>query len=971
MDRGGTITWHIDANDRDFQSTMRRVRSEARTTGRTVDRDINRGTTRANRGLTDFTYQLSKSASFVRNFQVATRGFNMTTMILAVTAATGIVLELGAAVIASSGALLTLPSIMGVVVGAFATTKVATVGLADAFDAVLKDDAEDLAKAMKNLSPAAKDVVKAFADIRTGFKPVQQAVQEAFFTNIGNQMRAVATTSAPVLKAGLVSVATAMNGIMQEAARVAREPFFQGAVGGVLKTTADSANILKGAVEPLTVALAGLLQVGNPFTIMLAQWVTNLSKSLAGYVSSAKGQQEMTAAIELGIDALQKIGNLAGSIAKLFIALFKVSNQEGLSLIDTLVVIVDKMTAWVESAEGQRQMQALLRTTTEILLATVTVIGQVASVILALIEAFDKLPEPVQATVISFLAWVSVLTPIVTYLSAFALSIKTAGLAIYEVLAFLRLWTPLMKVLNLALGAGRSIVVFLARMITTQLVPALLRMGAAFLVAIGPIGWIILAVIAIGAAFALLYMKVKPFREFWQNLWADMQKSADSVVNWFMSSVLPFFNDLWNGIKSGATSFKDFWVGLWWGAQAVFDAVWSAIKTGFGIAVDVFMTIATPFIAVFKAIMFVVGALFTIWVTVWTGILQVIYTIVSTIVQIIGVVLYGSFLYLWNNILTPTYNFFVTIFTAIWNFLVMIFTAIANFIIGVMTSIWNFIVMIANAIWGAVVSIFTAIFNFYVSIWTAIFNFIAGVVTAIFNYISGVFNAVWGYITGVFSSIYNFVSSVWGSIRESVSNAVSQIASAVAAKFNEVRNKVVEMLNSAYNAAREFIPRFLSAGRDMINGLVQGVSNGKDAVVNKIKEICSASLDSVKSFFGIKSPSRVMAKMGNYMMEGLNKGIIATGQAVVNSANTVAQGIAGAFGSVNGQNVTASFNGDVSGVNGAANAVGSQYLNNDNSSKVENNIQNINIGTEVDAQNWLQKLTRDDEITRNGMVGAI
>jgi phage-related protein len=65
------------------------------------------------------------------------------------------------------------------------------------------------------------------------------------------------------------------------------------------------------------------------------------------------------------------------------------------------------------------------------------------------------------------------------------------------------------------------------------------------------------------------------------------------------------------------------------------------------------------------------------------------------------------------------------------------------------------------------------------------------------------------------------------------------------------------------------------------------VAGAKDAVVNKVKEIASGALDAVKKFFGIKSPSRVMAQMGDFMMQGMQNGIERAGQAVVSAATTI------------------------------------------------------------------------------------
>ena len=128
----------------------------------------------------------------------------------------------------------------------------------------------------------------------------------------------------------------------------------------------------------------------------------------------------------------------------------------------------------------------------------------------------------------------------------------------------------------------------------------------------------------------------------------------------------------------------------------------------------------------------------------------------------------------------------------------------------------------------------------------------------------------------------------------------------------------------------------------MIDGLIRGIGNAKDAVVNKIKDICSGALDAVKSFFGIKSPSRVMAEMGGFMMQGMENGIVRAGDAVVSATDNISQRITngmqssiqtvtdgvksvvgvynGMYGQLNAMDMqsTATLNGTVSAINNAA-----------------------------------------------------
>lgn len=62
-------------------------------------------------------------------------------------------------------------------------------------------------------------------------------------------------------------------------------------------------------------------------------------------------------------------------------------------------------------------------------------------------------------------------------------------------------------------------------------------------------------------------------------------------------------------------------------------------------------------------------------------------------------------------------------------------------------------------------------------------------------------------------------------------------------------------------------------GLNLVKGLWNGINNAKDWVLDKIKGFGKAVLNGIKSFFGIKSPSRLMRdEVGKYVAEGIGVG---------------------------------------------------------------------------------------------------
>jgi len=91
-----------------------------------------------------------------------------------------------------------------------------------------------------------------------------------------------------------------------------------------------------------------------------------------------------------------------------------------------------------------------------------------------------------------------------------------------------------------------------------------------------------------------------------------------------------------------------------------------------------------------------------------------------------------------------------------------------------------------------------------------------------------------------------------------------------------------------------------SLGINIINGIIEGVIAMGDAFVQAILNICKGSLDAVKNFFGISSPSKVFAnEVGRYIPEGIALGIEKNADVVTNAMNDLSAETLTAAGRLN------------------------------------------------------------------------
>lgn len=76
--------------------------------------------------------------------------------------------------------------------------------------------------------------------------------------------------------------------------------------------------------------------------------------------------------------------------------------------------------------------------------------------------------------------------------------------------------------------------------------------------AMNPIGLIILAVVGLVAAFMFLWNRSEGFRNFWIGLWDALKSAAEAVGHWFSTTLPAFFSGCWDRIKSGAETVWNF-----------------------------------------------------------------------------------------------------------------------------------------------------------------------------------------------------------------------------------------------------------------------------------------------------------------------------------------------------------------------------------------------------------------------------
>lgn len=88
--------------------------------------------------------------------------------------------------------------------------------------------------------------------------------------------------------------------------------------------------------------------------------------------------------------------------------------------------------------------------------------------------------------------------------------------------------------------------------------------------------------------------------------------------------------------------------------------------------------------------------------------------------------------------------------------------------------------------------------------------------------------------------------------------------------------------------------KMLGYGKNIVQGLVNGILSAPGAVWNALKRVVGFGIDQVKSFLGIKSPSRLFMALGGHVSSGMALGIEGGRGKAIQASQRLASGVASA-----------------------------------------------------------------------------
>ena len=352
-----------------------------------------------------------------------------------------------------------------------------------------------------------------------------------------------------------------------------------------------------------------------------------------------------------------------------------------------------------------------------------------------------------------------------------------------------------------------------------------------------------------------------------------------------------------HAVSIGLDAARGFFINIGHDIESVWDGVWNNLKsttsTGAGILSSFWTTITGPFVAgynfvlgIFNNIKSFITTNFDTWwaangeavVAVWNGIWIRVKEIATTI---------------WNGIVLAAQGFFGAI--------AIIFQTGKTIILGLWGVIWPLVKAIFQAAWTVIIAamqagwiIIRTVFQVGAAaltlVWRVAWAVIKLVAQQAWALIRTVIKIGWDIIIGLFSAALNLLTGRWGAAWNNIRNMFIQIWNAMRSflqgSMTRMWNTIVSVWGSVVAFFRTVPGKILSAigslagllvntGKNVIGGLLSGILQALKNVGSWVKaNLVDPIVNAVKSFFGINSPSTVMAGIGGHLIGGLLRGIL-------------------------------------------------------------------------------------------------
>ncbi|MFD2704243.1 phage tail protein [Salibacterium lacus] len=848
----------VDADTSSFQKKMAAAYATAKAFPKTITVEVE---ARVNR----FHGAMSRLANVIRSFNEVTA--NMISgglltffpaLVPVIASATGALGAMGVSLGVVSGGLAGLGSSAGMAGAGFAglltVLTPAVARITEAHKAIMEGN-----RVLSSYAGPMQSVLQQVFNLKNQFSQLQESVRPDLFAGLTTGLE-VAQLALTRLTPGIQNIVQVFRDLMStfqntvknaSDVRAAFRWFNDRAPEAFRNWAKIAGNAVRGVVN--------LLRAFDPVAKSMEKGLGSMTQRFAEWTASLGESQKFQRFIDYVQTNGPKLVSIVGNVTQGLVGMFSAFAPMTGDMLSGLQKMTKRFKEWGQSLSGNKQFQQFadyIRTNGP---KVIDLIGNIGNFLVEMGKAMAPLGSQLLDMANGFLKWLNSMmesNPMIGKIVAGAISLTGAIKALTPIIvavralfggAFGKMLTKFipfrtqlvagLKVVGKQIGAfmkripimAATLIKNFAKMAARATVWAA-RMAAQWVIAMGPIGWITTAVIALVALIIANWDKVKKWTK---KAWTAVSTAVSNAVNKVVSWVKDRFPGVYQNIKKYLNM-----------AEKIIKEVWRYIKETFQNAIDfVKALVKGDFEGMKDAIKSQMENARKAISTIWSAIKKFFGDMLSQ---------------LWDNVKET--------FTSIKDSIQEKLKAARDVVQSVWQSIKSRIEMRLIRIWNQVKMKFN-------QIKTSIQDNLEQAKSTV----QSVWQTIKAYVRGNVTKIWNIIK-----------DRFRRVVNAVRTKMSEVR----QWIEDKWNEAKSFLQgiSLIDIGKNIIDGLVQGINNALGSVKSAVSGLADKIPGWLKSKLGIASPSRVIAKqVGRWIPLGLRKGMQSEEKAVEKAADEMGE----------------------------------------------------------------------------------
>lgn len=258
-----------------------------------------------------------------------------------------------------------------------------------------------------------------------------------------------------------------------------------------------------------------------------------------------------------------------------------------------------------------------------------------------------------------------------------------------------------------------------------------------------------------------------------------------------------------------------------------------------------------------------------------------------------------------SNILTAIVDNLPTIISAAVQLVTALITGIVSMLPTIISAVLQIVIQIGMALINNLPIIIDAVINLVLAMATALIGMLPTIVDATIQLVVALAGAIIQNLPKIIVAVVRLVIAITKALIQNLPILIGAILQIVVALGKALIKNIPVLLRAvgdivgAISGAliRLFFVEAPKLGRQLIEGLWNGISNAAGWIGEKIKSFGEGILNTLKDFFGIHSPSRIMRdEVGKMLGLGIADGITSSGKVAVKAASDVSNKVMSAFG---------------------------------------------------------------------------